>query len=309
MSVKYARAAAIAFASFATLLSGAAYADGPAQGMSRAERKAETGVTQTKSIGEGAARVDLTSGYVFIPAPDLPPILKTLNAPPPRSGDMQGAIAPAGKRAGASDYWISVLTYNASGNTPETGSDELAAINFFDSVKAARPADPLESFGAAPVYDPVAKNLAWTENYTAKAGRNSLRNEQRALGRAGVIGLTTIGRPTASATVATEARAVRAMVSFNDGQRYSDFIPSTDRVSDCNLPCLIDGKPRPAIAAPAPEPAPMAAFTAADLLPGGKYGWASYLAGGLAVLGLGYGITRAMQSGKADDNIPPAENA
>jgi uncharacterized membrane-anchored protein len=307
MSVKYARAAIAALATLASVaaFTGAAYADGPAQGMSRSEQKAATGVTQTKSIGEGVARVDLTSGYVFIAAPDVPPILKTLKAPSPRGGDVQGAVAPAGKSAGAGNYWISVISYSASGNTPETGSDEIAAINFFDSVKAARPADPLESFGAAPAYDPVVKNLAWTENYTAKSGRNSLRNEQRALGRAGVIGLTTIGRPTAADKIAAEARAVRAMVSFNDGQRYSDFIQSTDRVSDCNLPCLIDGKPRAVVAAPPPEQAPSAGFTAADLLPGGKYGWASYLAGGLAVLGLGYGVTRAMQSNKADDNVTP----
>jgi hypothetical protein len=192
-----------------------------------------------------------------------------------------------------------VLSYDAIGNVPETGADEIGAINFLDTVKAARPADPLDSFAVAPSYDPVAKDLAWAEQYTAKSSRNSLRYEQRGLGRAGVVGLTTIARPAALEKVKAEAKNVRAMVTFNDGQRYGDFIAASDRVSDCNLPCLIDGKARPAAVAPTPENAPAAGgFAIADLLPGGKFGWVSYLAGGLAVLALGYGVVRAVSGNK-----------
>ena len=283
----------------AAFAGGNAHADAPYEPvLTRPQQKQAAGVTQTRTFAGNSGRVDLTSGYVWIAAPDVAPILRTLSAPTPRL-PVQGAIAPAGKRAGAADYWISVVSYDPIGHVPETGSDELAAINFLDTVKNTRPADPLDSFAISPAYDPVAKNLVWAEQYRANAGRNSLRHEQRALGRSAVIGLTTIARPAMMERLRTETRNVRAMVAFNTGQRYSDFLTGSDRVSDCNLPCLVDGRRRP-VAAPAPAApanAPSQPLTMADLMPGGKYGWASYLAGGLAVLALGYGVVRAISGG------------
>jgi uncharacterized membrane-anchored protein len=288
-------------ASAALLVASAAFADGPDRQLSRTETKKAVGVTQTSNLGGGgggAVRLDLIKGYVYIPPQDVPPLLRTLDARAP-AGQQMGAVAPVGKKVGAADYWVSVITYDAVGNVPETGADELGSLNFIDSVKLARAPEPaLQSFAATPSYDYSGKTLTWGEQYDAR-NRNaaSLRYETRVLGRAGVVGITTIARPAQLEKVRTEARTVRSMVTFNAGQRYADFISSSDRVSQYNLPGLIDGKARVTAAPPAPPPAAAAEpFAIADILPGGKQGWVSYVGGGLALL-LGIGAVASMFKG------------
>lgn len=283
-------------------VNGAAFADGPDTQLTRTETKAATGVTQTSSLGDGSMHLDLTKGYVFIPPQDVPPLLKTLGVPAPAAQSL-GAVAPAGKKAGAADYWAAFVSYDPIGHVPETGADELGAITFIDSVKAARPAEPaLDSFAAAPAYDPLAKTLTWGEQYAAKSkNANSLRHETRVLGRAGVAGITVVARPSMLEKVKAEAKAVRGMIAFNDGQRYGDFADATDRVSQYNLPGLIDGKVRAAAVVETPPAPASQPFAFADVLPGGRYGWASYLAGGLALLmavgAIGRAVTRRSAGG------------
>jgi uncharacterized membrane-anchored protein len=292
-------------------LSVSAFADGPdTPQLSRTETKAVTGVTQTSSIGDGAMHLDLTKGYKFVPPADVPALLKTLNARAP-SAQSLGAVVPDGKKAGAADYWAAFVSYDPIGHVPETGVDELGAITFIDSVKVARPAEPaLQSFAVAPTYDAPSKTLLWGEQYASKSKSDyALRYETRLLGRSGVAGITMIAQPAQLEKVRAEGRAVRDMIAFNDGQRYSDFSGSTDRVSQYNLPGLIDGKVRAAPAEETPATAPAQPFAFSDVLPGGRYGWASYLAGGLLALMAVGGIANAITRGGRSRPGPPSDNA
>ena len=76
---------------------------------------------------------------------------------------------------------------------------------------------------------------------------------------------------------------------------------ATDRVSQYNLPGLIDGKVRAAAIVETPPAPASQPFAFADVLPGGRYGWASYLAGGLALLmavgAIGRAVTRRSGGG------------
>ncbi len=291
-------------------MSAAAFADGPGTAkLSRTETKAVTGVTQTTSIGDGAMHLDLTKGYKFVPPQDVPALLKKLNARAPAAQSL-GAVVPDGKNAGAADYWAAFISYDPIGHVPETGVDELGALTFLDSVKAARPAEPaLQSFAIAPAYDAPSKTLLWAEQYASKSkSAYSLRHETRLLGRSGVAGITIVAQPALLEKVRAEGRSVRDMIAFNDGQRYADFSESTDRVSQYNLPGLIDGKVRAAPAVETPAAATTQPFALADVLPGGRYGWASYLAGGLLALMAIGGIARAVTGGRNRPG-PPSSNA
>jgi hypothetical protein len=111
-------------------------------------------------------------------------------------------------------------------------------------------------------------------------------------------------------TVRAEGRAVRSMVSFNAGQRYTDFSPSTDRVSLYNLPGLIDGRPRAAPATPAPseaqpDSAPSAGISLADFGPGGKYLGVSFVGVGLVILAILYALIQSFAGGGDDRDRPP----
>jgi uncharacterized membrane-anchored protein len=289
-------------------LSAPAFADGPEQGqLSRTETRAATGVTTSANLGDGTVHLDLTSGYVFIPPRDVPATLTRMQAVGPNA-PVLGAVAPAKKRAGQADYWLAVLTYEPIGNVRETGIDEISGINYINTVKQARPANPpLEIFAVAPNYEQGTRTLSWGERYTPAAQRpNALRFEQRILGRSGSTGITIVARPNMLDTVRAEGRNVRSMVSFNPGQRYTDFRQNTDRVSLYNLPGLIDGRPRaaPAPTAPTttqPENAPSVGLSLGDFGPGGKYLGVSFVAVGLIILSILYALIQSFAGGGDDD--------
>jgi uncharacterized membrane-anchored protein len=288
-------------------------ADSPGQSLPRSEVKAQTGVVRSANLGDGSVHLDLTNGYTFIQTKDVQPILNTMKAPAPTM-PMLGAVAPAGKRPGQADYWLAVLTYQPIGNVPETGNDEMTSMSFINNVKASRPANPpLEIFAVAPSYDySGSKTLTWGEKYTpTNAAPNSLRYEQRVLGRSGVAGITLIARPNALDKARQEGKAVRSMLTFNLGQRYADFRPSTDKVAQYNLPGLIDGKPRvaaqTAVAASVTPPADSSGtpMTLADFMPGGKYMGVSFVAAGLLALGVLYGLVKFIFTGNEDKKKGP----
>lgn len=287
-------------------------ADSPGQSLPRAEVKQQTGVVRSANLGDGSVHLDLTNGYTFIQTKDVQPILNTLKAPAPTM-PILGAVAPAGKRPGQADYWLAVITYQPIGNVPETGNDEMTSMSFINNVKASRPANPpLEIFAVAPSYDySGSKTLTWGEKYTpTNAAPNSLRYEQRVLGRSGVAGITLIARPNALDKARQEGKAVRSMVTFNLGQRYADFRPSTDKVAQYNLPGLIDGKPRvaqTAVAASVTPPADSSGtpMTLADFMPGGKYMGVSFVAAGLLALGVLFGLVKFIFTGNEDKKAPP----
>jgi uncharacterized membrane-anchored protein len=306
--------AGVALASLA--FSAPAFADGPGQRLTRTETKAVTGVTASQNLGDGTVHLDLTSGYVFIAPRDVPTTLSRMNAVGPNA-PVLGGIAQAKKRAGQADYWVAVLTYEPIGNVRETGVDEMTGISYINTVKAARPANPpLEIFAIAPSYDPGTRTLSWGERYTPTTAKpNALRYEQRVLGRSGSAGITLLGRPAMLDTLRFEGRNVRQMISFNPGQRYTDFSPTTDRVSLYNLPGLIDGKPRAAaptqaVTEPPPESAPSAGISLADFGPGGKYLGVSFVAVGLVILSILYALIQSfMGGGDRDRDYERAEKA
>lgn len=241
-------------------------------------------VQQTLQLNDGL-RLDLRKGYVFLPAAQVQPVLTKLKADPPRA-PILGAVAPAGKQPGASDYWVAVIAYEPIGRVPETGGDEMTSMSYIYTVQAARPS--VQAFAAPPSYDPLNKTLTWAELYAAKSKNdNALRYEQRLLGKDGVCSVTMISRAGLLERVRVQAPAVRNMISFTEGRRYIDWVTGRDRDSDYDLPGLIDGSRRAISAATTPvEPAPSpgVSFNWRALLPGGKYGWATYVGGGLAIL-------------------------
>lgn len=299
-----------------SLVGAPAFADGPEQRLTRTETRAATGVASSQNLGDGTVHLDLTAGYVFIAPRDVPTTLTRMSAVGPNA-PVLGAIAPRGKRAGAADYWLAVLTYEPIGNVRETGVDEMTGISYINTVKAARPATPaLEIFAVAPNYDPGTRTLTWGERYTPTTARpNALRFEQRILGRSGSAGITMLGRPAMGDTLRAEGRNVRQMISFNPGQRYTDFQSRTDRASLYNLPGLIDGKPRAASATPTPteappESAPIAGISLADFGPGGKYLGVSFVLVGLVILSILYALIQSfMGGGDRDRDYERAERA
>jgi uncharacterized membrane-anchored protein len=100
----------------------------------------------------------------------------------------------------------------------------------------------LVGWAEPPSYDAKAHKLYWAKDL--KFGSNTthtLNYNIRILGRRGVLVLNAIANMDQLAIIRSETRNVLAAVEFNDGHRYTDFLPGTDRTAAYGLAGMIVG--------------------------------------------------------------------
>ncbi len=243
--------AAVLAAGFA----GLAFADGGPRpqkktaAVQKAEQKAveqRYGQTGEITLANGAIKLWVPATYYFLPAPEARAHLQRIGAPAP-AGEVLGLIAPSGARPIDAGFWGAVISTNPLGHVAEERADRLAAADFIEEVRAARPASSprLEAFASPPVHDGARHLTAWTERTAGAAATRTLRNEQRLLGRNLVAGVTIDARGDQLATVAAAAPEIARMVTFTPGQAYADFRAGPDPAPLYDLPSLLTLKSKP----------------------------------------------------------------
>lgn len=104
---------------------------------------------------------------------------------------------------------------------------------------------PVELVGwaAAPFYDSQAKKLYWAKEL--KFGEdpiNTLNYNIRILGRGGFLNLNAIGEMDVLPIFEKDVDAILSSVNFVEGQKYTDFDSSIDKVAAYGIGGLIAGK-------------------------------------------------------------------
>lgn len=240
------------------------------------------GRTGQMSLMNGDVTLNVPNGYRFYSAEEALAFLQRNSAATP-SGTVLGMVARADADVRAAGTWATVVSYDAIGYVqPETASG-LSDANFEESVRSARQSQrrPFEGFMEQATYAADASALTWAERAAAPgAGGKDLRHEQKVLGRYGVAGLTSIGSADQLADISAAAPDVRAMLSFPEGRRHSDFQAASDQVSTYSVPGLVTGVPATApqaLAETASVPETQTGF-------GGLAGMFPWIAGGVIVL-------------------------
>ncbi|MES1201648.1 MAG: DUF2167 domain-containing protein [Pseudomonadota bacterium] len=246
------------------------------------------------SLNNGLS-LNVPTGWKFYSADEARAFLARANAVAP-SGEVLGMLAPASERVDAPDAWACVLSYDALGYVRADTAGGLQAANFENDVKTARSSQnrPFEGFAVQPAFDNAAFNVTWAERTAPPAaGGKDFRAEQKALGRQGVVGFTSIGTADQMPEITAAAPTLLAMLTFPEGQRYADFNAQTDRVSNYDVPGLITG-----VAAVAPAPQAAAQQTPAGGI-NAMYLWVA--AGVIALAAAGFVLTRR----RKDQNLTP----
>jgi uncharacterized membrane-anchored protein len=163
-------------------------------------------------------------------------------------------IVPADFSPFRGSSWAVVLSYSADGYVKD---DDAATIDYDKLLKQMKTSvaessadrvkqgyDSMELIGWAkpPRYDQTNHKLYWAKELRFGGQKpDTLNYNIRMLGRQGVLVLNAIAGMDQLTDVEKATPDLLAMVNFQEGNRYADFNPSTDKIATYGLAALVVG--------------------------------------------------------------------
>lgn len=205
------------------------------------------------TVGSNLATLDLTDEFYFLDAKDANYVLTTLWGNPPGDSTL-GMVFPADKTP-LDDTWGIEVSFDDIGyvSDEDAGSydyDELLKTmqqDMMDENEWRRennyPSLELLGWAAPPHYDSEGRKLYWAKELRFDGDETTTLNYNiRILGRKGVLIVNFIADMDMLDQVNKAVPTVLEMTNFTDGNKYSDFKPSIDKVAAVGIGGLIAGK-------------------------------------------------------------------
>jgi uncharacterized membrane-anchored protein len=209
----------------------------------------------TAELPGGMAHLDLPKGFRYLNPADAKKVVVDLWGNPPQSAnDILGLVVPAGEEIASPESWAIVLSFEEDGYVSDKDADKIDYNDLLSQLKEnskksneARKAqgyDTMELTGwaVAPRYDHDSKVLYWAKRYAVPdADEDTLNYDVRVLGRRGVLSLNGVAGIGRVNDIEAATPAIVSMVQFNDGHKYAQYNPSTDKEADYSLAGLVLG--------------------------------------------------------------------
>jgi uncharacterized membrane-anchored protein len=233
----------------------AAAADDPAARQAELQKTADAIVYRRGDVvvGKDLARIAIPTNFRYIDSKDAETVLSTLWGNP-RNPDLLGAIVPAGFDPTEGGNWLVAITYDEDGYVKD---DDAKSIDYpklltqmQETTRTASAERVKQGFGAVqligwaepPRYDAASHKMYWAKELKfGDEKENTLNYNVRILGRHGVLVLNAVAGMHQLREVEAATPAILAMVNFREGNRYTDFNVSTDKVATYGLAALVAG--------------------------------------------------------------------
>lgn len=227
----------------------------PAAAQTDEEFEAKLGYqTGTVSVNGGMATMTLPPTFRFIGVEGSARLLERWGNPPDAAEGVLGMLIPAAVSPLADGGWGIVITYDEDGFVNDGDAASLDFTKMLREMQASTSEANKERSdeGFAPVtlvgwaepphYDAAAHKLYWAKELAfGDSPEHTLNYNIRILGRRGVLVLNAVAGMPQLATVRAETPAVLAAVEFNEGHRYTDYLPSSDKAAAYGIGGLIAG--------------------------------------------------------------------
>ena len=206
----------------------------------------------TVVLGNSLATLQIPPDYRYLDPHQTDEVLQVWGNPPD-TGTL-GMIVPSAASPLAAEGWAVIVTYDENGYV----KDNDAATMDFDKLlnqmrdrvdednKARKEAGyhtfSLVGWAEPPHYDSASHKLYWAKELAFEGEpAHTLNYNIRILGRGGVLVLNAVASMAQMAEIKRASPDVLAMVNFNPGHRYADFIPGKDKVAEYGIAALIVG--------------------------------------------------------------------
>lgn len=203
------------------------------------------------TLGSDLAKLHVPEGFQFFGPDDTVNFLVHLGNPRPKRAPL-GMILPGA--GGKGPGWFAVLQYEEDGYVSDKDADTLDYNKILKEMqegaredskqRVAQGLQGLELVGWAepPRYDKNTKKLYWAKDIRF-TGENdhTLNYSIRMLGRRGVLVLNCVASLEQIQEIQGATPQLLGMVEFNQGHRYVDFDPKTDKTAAYGLAALVAG--------------------------------------------------------------------
>ncbi|MES2646689.1 MAG: DUF2167 domain-containing protein [Bacteroidota bacterium] len=209
--------------------------------------------TSTVVIGNGIAKIKVPKGFKFLNATQSKFVLHDLWGNPERD-DILGMIFPENGGPYADSSYVFVVSFEEDGYVKDGDADDIDYDDMFKDIKKAEPDlnverskegyEPILMMGwaAKPYYDKNKKVLHWAKELKfGDAESNTLNYDVRVLGRKGILSLNAIAAIEDLPLVKANIDKVLMMPEFTEGNKYSDYNESTDKVAEYTIGALVAG--------------------------------------------------------------------
>ena len=206
-------------------------------------------------VPSAKAGLDLGDRYYFLGATDSKKVIEDgWRNPKGSADDVLGMVFPSGQTPLDDPGWGAVITWRPTGYVSDK---DARTTNYDDILKQLRegqdednkqrkkdgsPELNLVGWAQPPTYDQAAHSLIWARDLeTPGVKEHTLNYDMRVLGRSGVLSVNVVAGMNQLAEVRTAAEALRKAASFEQGSRYADFKPETDKRAAYGIGGLILG--------------------------------------------------------------------
>jgi uncharacterized membrane-anchored protein len=211
--------------------------------------------TGTVTLNDGMAKIQLPDSFRFIgPEGSRRLLTEAWGNPPGAADDVLGMLIPTAASPLTREGWGIVITYDEDGYVNDsdaakmdygkllkemqesaTESNEERRKQGFDTVRLVGWAEP-------PSYDRASHKMYWAKDLVFGDGSDHTLNYGiRILGRRGVLVLNAVAPMDQLAAIRGETKNVLTAIEFNEGHRYTDFLPGKDKAAAYGLAGLVLG--------------------------------------------------------------------
>jgi uncharacterized membrane-anchored protein len=206
----------------------------------------------TIAIGNGIATLTIPQTFRYLEPAQAGEVLEAWGNPP--GSKTLGMIVPADLSPLTREGWGVIITYDNDGYVKD---DEAATIDYADLLKkmksgtrsdnkerekAGYPTVELIGWAEPPHYDQASHKLYWAKELAFGGDTmHTLNYNIRVLGRRGVLILNAVALMDQIEEVRRDMSEVLTFAQFNEGNRYADFQPGSDRVAEYGIAALVAG--------------------------------------------------------------------
>ncbi len=204
-------------------------------------------------LGSNLATLNVPPDFGFLDPAQSVTLLQRIWGNPPGEPPL-GMLVPKDFDPFGDRSWAATIRFESEGYVKDDDADK---INYNDLLKqmqesAAKASEQrvkqgygtvaLVGWATPPRYDKDAKKLFWAKELKfGEENQNTLNYNIRILGRRGYLVINAIGGMGELHTIENVTPQILSMVEFSPGNRYGDFVASTDKVATYGIAGLVAG--------------------------------------------------------------------